>query len=985
MKRLLLVALMILLPAIALAQTSVTHYAGSASTSGGDVAWVNTSSATGTINSAGTTATGTKSASLLSGQLSLTGYGFAIPTGSTVNGIIVTVTRRANRNTVNTNAQDGIMELLVGGSIAGSDHSLGSNWPTSFTSQDYGSMSDTWVDGLTVDQVNGSDFGVALNAALLDAGIPGNTYVPFAYVDAVAITVYYTAPTPTPAVTATATATKTPTATATATPTPVYNFHLAVQGNGQVGVYVNGVLANPYNCYTACDYQIASGDSFALYALARPLNFFSGWLPASDYCSGLGTTTPCADTKRSDSLESVTATFGLILTPTPTPTSTLTPTVTPTATSSPTGTTSPTATSTATQTPTQTPTRTPTSSVPPTTIPRYPISTSTVNPSGGGTIVGYWWTITDNVNLGPCGSACTLGSAPAGAHVVLTAASATGYTWNSSWTGNAYCVGLQTNPCTFTMLGAAVTNIGATFYAATPTQTPTAASTATATRTPTVTSTPTRTSTRTPTPAPYACTIGLPNLLTWNQTDVETDLTGIGSGVWGTSTTTLARTTSDSYHGSASVSAAINGQYQGIELAAGYYPAATAGSFYTGGVAFKAPVGTKLRFVLGFFDASGTPIDNESTDVTATGGWDRVSKTATAPSDTASMSIAIGACSYSTPFTLLVDCSGLQSVTATPTPTQTSTPTITPTVTPTFTATLTPTTTPTSTLTPTRTLTPTTTPTATRTGTRTQTPTRTITPTRTPTGSPTATATRTQTRTATLTRTPTSTRTATGTPTVTPTRTLTRTVTPTRTQTGTPTMTPTRTLTYTPTVTKTRTPTRTATGTSTITPTRTQTPTKTATRTTTATFTPTVTRTPTGTVTITPTRTVTKTPTLTPTASPTRTPTQTRTATPTRTVTGTATNTPTRTPTRTATVTATQTPTRTPTGTPTVTKTRTTTPTATPTRTSTATVTPTPTRTSTRTATPTVTPTGTPAGFKFDGVPSSKFDGVPSHKFNGVT
>ncbi|UCH81010.1 MAG: hypothetical protein JSW20_14945, partial [Nitrospiraceae bacterium] len=117
--------------------------------------------------------------------LNATGYGFVIPVGSTINGILVEVDRyAADASAIN----DAEVKIVKGGVVGSQNKAAGGFWPTSDTDsyQAYGGSSDLWGETWTVADINSANFGVVLSAT---AG--GTKTTP--YVDHIRITVYYTA------------------------------------------------------------------------------------------------------------------------------------------------------------------------------------------------------------------------------------------------------------------------------------------------------------------------------------------------------------------------------------------------------------------------------------------------------------------------------------------------------------------------------------------------------------------------------------------------------------------------------------------------------------------------------------------------------------------------------------------------------------------------------------------------------------------------
>jgi hypothetical protein len=118
--------------------------------------------------------------------LKTTNYGFSIPAGSDIQGIVVEVLRHASSNGVN-NVTDYVVKIVK------SDGSIGvankadtlSLWPTSDAYATYGGAADLWGETWTASNINSSNFGVAFSANL----IPDTSVT--AFVDFIRVTVYY--------------------------------------------------------------------------------------------------------------------------------------------------------------------------------------------------------------------------------------------------------------------------------------------------------------------------------------------------------------------------------------------------------------------------------------------------------------------------------------------------------------------------------------------------------------------------------------------------------------------------------------------------------------------------------------------------------------------------------------------------------------------------------------------------------------------------
>lgn len=119
--------------------------------------------------------------------LKVTNFGFAIPGGSTIDGVVVEIERAVS--SADTGPKDSSVQLVKGGTISSTDKASASTWPTSDTYASYGGATDLWGLSLTDTDVNASDFGVALSVY---TNTPGKLSCAY-FVDHIRITVYYTA------------------------------------------------------------------------------------------------------------------------------------------------------------------------------------------------------------------------------------------------------------------------------------------------------------------------------------------------------------------------------------------------------------------------------------------------------------------------------------------------------------------------------------------------------------------------------------------------------------------------------------------------------------------------------------------------------------------------------------------------------------------------------------------------------------------------
>lgn len=115
--------------------------------------------------------------------LKVTNFGFAVPGGATINGIVAEVELSASAGSA---VYDNSVKLVKGGTITGSDKKRASSsyWGTSDAYITYGSSGNLWGTTWSVSNINASNFGIVIAAK-------SNSAVT-ARIDHVRITVYYT-------------------------------------------------------------------------------------------------------------------------------------------------------------------------------------------------------------------------------------------------------------------------------------------------------------------------------------------------------------------------------------------------------------------------------------------------------------------------------------------------------------------------------------------------------------------------------------------------------------------------------------------------------------------------------------------------------------------------------------------------------------------------------------------------------------------------
>ena len=102
----------------------------------------------------------------LSNYLKCTNYGFAIPAGATINGIVVKLERMLSSVT-STSGKDNDMRLLNAASaIVGTNHATATAYTTTDVIESHGTSADMWGAGLTVSDINNVNFGAVYSGSL---------------------------------------------------------------------------------------------------------------------------------------------------------------------------------------------------------------------------------------------------------------------------------------------------------------------------------------------------------------------------------------------------------------------------------------------------------------------------------------------------------------------------------------------------------------------------------------------------------------------------------------------------------------------------------------------------------------------------------------------------------------------------------------------------------------------------------------------------
>ena len=135
------------------------------------------------------TASATPGLSLVTRYAKVTAFGFSIPSGATIDGIVVEVKRRASHNSGTTYVKDTTVKLVKAGTVVGSNNAdTVTNWPTTLTFVTYGGSSDLWGTTWTDTDINDATFGFVISATMTE----GAKVFSSARIDVIKITVYYT-------------------------------------------------------------------------------------------------------------------------------------------------------------------------------------------------------------------------------------------------------------------------------------------------------------------------------------------------------------------------------------------------------------------------------------------------------------------------------------------------------------------------------------------------------------------------------------------------------------------------------------------------------------------------------------------------------------------------------------------------------------------------------------------------------------------------
>ena len=115
-------------------------------------------------------------ASTTSDDLIGTGFGFAITSTDTINGITLEISQRDNSG-INTNEQ--LIRLLKAGVAVGTNKSTGATLNGGLTTVTYGSSADLWGTTWTPADINNANFGAVFVCSTTLSGIGASAFVDF--------------------------------------------------------------------------------------------------------------------------------------------------------------------------------------------------------------------------------------------------------------------------------------------------------------------------------------------------------------------------------------------------------------------------------------------------------------------------------------------------------------------------------------------------------------------------------------------------------------------------------------------------------------------------------------------------------------------------------------------------------------------------------------------------------------------------------------
>ncbi|MFA6214619.1 MAG: VWA domain-containing protein [Candidatus Micrarchaeia archaeon] len=149
----------------------------------GDIAWSNPSNAQTADNQYAVAILGNSN---VSEYLAAGNFGFGIPEGAVIKGIVATVERKASQSN---EISDNKVYLVKNGSIAGNNKAVAAEWGSAEMVRTYGGEADLWGAAWTAEEINSAATGIVFSTKHDSGGGPDN-----ASVDSINLTVYYAMP-----------------------------------------------------------------------------------------------------------------------------------------------------------------------------------------------------------------------------------------------------------------------------------------------------------------------------------------------------------------------------------------------------------------------------------------------------------------------------------------------------------------------------------------------------------------------------------------------------------------------------------------------------------------------------------------------------------------------------------------------------------------------------------------------------------------------
>lgn len=152
----------------------------------GTVDWSSPSNASASDNAYATAGSGTGAGGITTKYLKATNFGFSIPGGATIDGILVEVEGK-HVNALDTDSTTSVKLVKADGTF-GTENKTGGSWTATDTYRSFGGSTSLWGDTWTPSDINDADFGVGISRNLFREDVTTQTV---SSIDHIRITVYY--------------------------------------------------------------------------------------------------------------------------------------------------------------------------------------------------------------------------------------------------------------------------------------------------------------------------------------------------------------------------------------------------------------------------------------------------------------------------------------------------------------------------------------------------------------------------------------------------------------------------------------------------------------------------------------------------------------------------------------------------------------------------------------------------------------------------